>query len=186
MNYYNIAFSDASKKLQERFGSRNTYSKAEKFGVKEGLSDNEIRFIEERDSFYMATIGTNGFPYIQHRGGPTGFVKVIDDKTIAFLDFAGNRQFVSVGNMLSNDKVALIMVSYPHRARIKLYAKARIEELDANPALTEQLQLDNYKSRPERIIILDIEAFDWNCPQHITPRYTLAEIEESINGDLDI
>jgi predicted pyridoxine 5'-phosphate oxidase superfamily flavin-nucleotide-binding protein len=180
MNYHNIAFSDASKKLQEYYGSRTMYANVEKLGVKDGLSANEIRFITDRDSFYMASVGENGFPYIQHRGGPKGFVKVLDEKTIAFIDFAGNKQFVSVGNIASNNKVALIMVSYPHRARLKLYAKAELVGLEDNPELTQKLLLENYKFRPERIIKLEIEAFDWNCPQHITPRYTLAEIEESI------
>jgi len=183
MNYYNIAFSEASKKLQEYFGSRTTYSNVEKFGVKDGLSDNEIRFIDDRDSFYMASVGENGYPYIQHRGGPKGFVKVIDKQTIAFLDFSGNKQFVSVGNITSNDKVALIMVSYPHKARLKMYARAKLLSLEDNPELTQKLLLKNYKARAERIILLEVEAFDWNCPKHITPRYTLEEIETSINSE---
>jgi len=186
MNYYDIAFSDASKKLQEHFGSRNTYSKVEKRGVKEGLSDNEIRFINERDSFYMASTGDNGYPYIQHRGGPKGFVKVLNNKSFAFADFAGNGQFVSAGNIATNNKVALIMVSYPHRARLKLYARASILALEDDTALAKKLLQDDYKATPERIIVLDIDAYDWNCPQHITPRYTLAEIEASMNGDVGV
>jgi uncharacterized protein len=177
MNYYKTAFSEASKKLQEQFGSRQTYSKAEKYGVQDGLSDNEVRFIEDRDSFYMATVGENGFPYIQHRGGPKGFLSVLDEKKVAFLDFAGNKQYISVGNMATNDKVSLFLISYSHKARLKIYAKAIVLSLEENPDLTQKLMLQDYKYKPERIIVLDIEAYDWNCSQHITPRYTLEEID---------
>ncbi len=177
MNYYKTGFSEASKKLQEQFGSRNTYSKAERYGVKDGLTDNEINFIEDRDSFYMASVGENGFPYIQHRGGPKGFLKVLDEKTLAFLDFVGNKQFISIGNLATNEKVALILVSYPHKVRLKIYAKAKILSLTDYPELYNDLIQGDYKGHPERIIFLEIEAYDWNCSQHITPRYTLEEIE---------
>lgn len=169
MNYAKLAFSDASKLLQEKFGSRNNYERVEKYNVIEGLSENEKVFIEQQDHFYMASIGENGFPYIQHRGGPNGFVKILDNKTLAFVDFAGNKQYISVGNIDTNPNVALIMLSYPHKARLKIYAKARIVQLKENPALFKEIDLTDYKHRSERMMILEVQAYDWNCPQHITP-----------------
>lgn len=176
MNYAKFAFTDAIKALQENYGSRHSYEKVEKKNVVDGLSDNEVAFIRERDSFYMATYGENGYPYIQHRGGPKGFVKVIDRKTIGFVDFSGNRQYISVGNLATQSHTGLIMVDYPHRARLKLYADARIISIDQSPELFAELDPADYPHRPERMIILDIQAYDWNCPQHITPRYTMEEI----------
>lgn len=177
MNYAKLAFTDAVKALQEAQGSRRNYEKVEKHGVVEGLSENEVMFIADRDSFYMATIGENGYPYIQHRGGPKGFVKVIDPKTVGFVDFTGNKQYISVGNIATHPQVAMIMVSYPQRARLKIYATARSVELGENQALFDLLDPIDYKHRPERMMLLDIQAYDWNCPQHITPRYTVEEIE---------
>ena len=178
-NFASIAFTDEIKALQEKHGSRKSYARMEKEVYQEGLTENEIAFIAGRDSFYMATMGESGFPYIQHRGGPKGFIKVLDAKRIGFIDFKGNMQYVSVGNIAGNNKVALIMVDYPSRTRLKIYARAEITELDDDPALYELLDLSEYKFRPERMMILHIEAYDWNCPQHITPRYTLEEIEEA-------
>ena len=150
----------------------------EKNQVRNGLTDNEIGFIEDRDSFYMASMGENGFPYIQHRGGPKGFVKVLDPKRIGFIDFKGNMQFISVGNIATNNNVALIMIDYPAKTRLKIYAKAEIMELKDNPQLYDVLNLEDHEFRPDRMMILHIEAFDWNCPQHITARYTYEDIEE--------
>ena len=177
MNYATLAFSDASKLLQTEVGSRHNYERVEKNNVVDGLSENEIRFIEMQDHFYMATIGENGFPYIQHRGGPIGFVKMIDDKTLAFVDFTGNKQYISVGNIETNPNVALIMISYPHKARLKMYAKAKIIAITDDGELFKQLDPADYKHRPERMIVLESQAYDWNCPQHIKPRYTTEEIE---------
>ncbi len=176
-NFAEIAFGDAAKKLQEQNGSRKNYEQVEKYQIRNGLTDNEISFIEDRDSFYMATVGENGFPYIQHRGGPKGFVKVLDSKRIAFIDFKGNMQFITVGNLASNNKIALIMVDYVAKARLKIYATAEIVELKEDAGLYDFLDLKNYKFRPDRMMILHIEAFDWNCPQHITARYTVEEID---------
>lgn len=178
-NFAAIAFSESVKALQEKHGSRKNYERMEKLQVIDGLSENEIAFIEDRDSFYMATIGEKNFPYIQHRGGPKGFLKVLNNKRLGFIDFTGNKQYISVGNLETNNNVALIMVDYPARARLKIFAKATIVELDDNPELLAKLDLSEYKFRPERMMILDIEAYDWNCPQHITPRYTVSEIEEA-------
>ena len=185
MNYAKLAFTDAVKSLQEVQGSRKSYEKVEKYGVVDGLSENETAFISDRDSFYMATIGENGYPYIQHRGGPRGFVKVIGPKTIGFVDFTGNKQYISVGNIATHPQVSMIMVSYPHRSRLKIYANARIVALDGNRDLFNLLDPTEYQHRPERIVVLDIQAFDWNCPQHITPRYTTEEIELAFGPQRD-
>ena len=184
-NFAEIAFSDAVKELQEKHGSRKGYERMEKFNVVDGLSDNEIGFIENRDSFYLASIGVKNFPYIQHRGGPKGFVKVMDKNTIGFIDFSGNKQYISVGNFATNNHVALIMVDYPAKARLKIFAKAEIIELKDNPKLLALLDLEEYKFRPERMLVFHIEAYDWNCPQHITPRFTVDEIREALQPQQD-
>lgn len=181
-NFASIAFTDAVKAIQEKNGSRASYARMEQHTYVDGLTENEIDFISQRDSFYMATIGDNGYPYIQHRGGPKGFVKVLNTKRIAFIDFRGNMQYISIGNMATNNNVAIIMVDYPAKARLKMYAKAEIVELKDNAVLLEELNLANYKFKPERMMLLHIEAYDWNCPQHITPRYTVEDIEEAFNS----
>ena len=163
--------------MQEKLGSRASYARMERDTYVDGLTENEIDFIAQRDSFYMASIGESEYPYIQHRGGPKGFLKVLDSKKIGFIDFKGNMQYVTVGNLATNNRVALIMVDYPARTRLKFFAKASIVELKNDPSLYNLLDLDEYKFRPERMMVLDIEAYDWNCPQHITPRYTAEEIE---------
>lgn len=181
-NFATIAFTDAVKAMQEKLGSRASYARMERDTYVNGLTDNEINFITQRDSFYMASIGENNYPYIQHRGGPKGFLKVLDAKRLGFIDFKGNMQYISVGNIATNNNVALIMVDYPSRARLKILAKAEIVELKDDPALYDILDLAEYKFRPERIMVFNIEAYDWNCPQHITPRYTIEDIEEAFAG----
>lgn len=180
MNYAQLAFTDSIKKIQEEVGSRSAYDRMEKMSVVDGLTDNEINFIDDRDSFYMASFGENEYPYIQHRGGPAGFIKVIDNKTIGIVDFAGNRQYISTGNISKNEKVALILLSYPQRARLKIYANAKIVDLKENEELYNLLKPEDYKFKPERMMVFEIQAYDWNCPQHITPRYTTEEIEEAL------
>lgn len=184
-NFAEIAFTDAVKELQEQHGSRKGYERMEKFNIVDGLSENEIGFINNRDSFYLATIGAKEFPYIQHRGGPKGFIKVINKHTIGFIDFSGNKQYISVGNFATNNNVALFMMDYPARARLKIFAKAELVALDENPKLLASLDLGAYKYRPERMMLFHIEAYDWNCPQHITPRYTADEIREMLIPQLD-
>ena len=181
-NFATLAFTDAVKAMQEKAGSRTSYARMERDSYVDGLTENEIDFIEQRDSFYMSSIGENGFPYIQHRGGPKGFIKVLDSKRVGFIDFGGNMQYISVGNVATNNKVALIMVDYPARARLKILAKAEVVELKDDPALYNLLDLSDYKFKPERMIVLHIEAYDWNCPQHITPRYTVDDIEAAFAG----
>jgi len=181
-NFATLAFTDAVKAMQEKAGSRASYARMESEVYVDGLTDNEIGFIAERDSFYMASIGENNFPYIQHRGGPKGFIKVLNEKRIGFIDFRGNMQYITVGNMATNSNVALIMVDYPTKARLKILAKAEIVELKDDPSLFEMLNLEDYKFKPERMMVFHIEAYDWNCPQHITPRYTVEEIEAAFEG----
>lgn len=179
-NFASIAFTPAVKVLQEKYGSRVSYDRMEKRSVIDGLSENEKSFIAQRDSFYMASMGESGFPYIQHRGGPKGFLKVIDSKTLGFIDFAGNKQYITAGNLATNNNISLVMMDYPNRARLKIYAKAEVVELSNRPNLLNTLTLADYAYKPERMMVLTIEAFDWNCPQHITPRYTIEEIEEAL------
>tara|TARA_R110002049_G_scaffold234578_5_gene407799 strand:- start:489 stop:1100 length:612 start_codon:yes stop_codon:yes gene_type:complete len=178
-NFAEIAFTEAVKKLQEKHGSRKSYERMEKFSIVDGLTSNEITFIQNRDSFYLASIGVKEFPYIQHRGGPKGFLKILDSKRIGFIDFIGNKQYVSVGNIATNNNVSLIMIDYPTKSRLKIFAKAEVVELKDNPELYEFLNLEDYKFRPERMIVFNIEAYDWNCPQHIKPRYTVDEINDA-------
>lgn len=184
-NFHQIAFTDAVKALQTEHGSRSSYERMEKFNVVDGLSENEMGFIAHRDSFYLASIGENHFPYIQHRGGPKGFLKVLDKHRIGFIDFSGNKQYITVGNLATNNNVALIMVDYPSQSRLKIYAKAEIVELEDNPELLASLDLDDYKFRPERMMFFHVEAYDWNCPQHITPRYTAEEIQIALQPQQD-
>ena len=178
MNYAKLAFTDPIKSIQEEQGSREAYQRMEKMQLPEGLTFREMSFIQQRDSFYVASFGENGYPYIQHRGGPKGFLKVIDSKTLAFFDFRGNKQYITTGNVQTHNKVSLILVDYPNRARLKIYAEAEVVSLDDNSELNEMLKLDDYRYQPERIFTFKVHAFDWNCPQHITPRFTVEEIAE--------
>jgi len=144
------------------------------------FTDAEAAFIAERDSFYMATVSETGWPYIQHRGGPPGFLRVLDERTLGFADLRGNRQYISVGNLGADDRVALILVDYPHRQRMKIFAHAEIRDLKDDPELAAKLSLGDYKAKVERAMILKLDAFDWNCPQHIIPRFTEAELSQAL------
>lgn len=179
MNYEQIAFTDAVKQLQELNGSRASYARMETGDNEVGFTEAEIEFISTRDSFYLASISETGYPYIQHRGGPSGFIKALDDITLGMVDFSGNKQYISVGNVATNPKVSLLMMDYPRRARLKLFAEMRIVDIMENQELFLQLDPISYKHKAERMILFDIKGFSWNCPQHITPRYTLPEIEEA-------
>jgi len=138
------------------------------------------QFIAARDSFYMATVSESGWPYVQHRGGPPGFLRVLDEKTLAFADFRGNRQYISIGNAGANDRASLILMDYPNRHRLKIYARIEVRDLSTDAALVEKLTLPGYKAKPERAILLHLEAFDWNCQQHITPRFSEAELAPAL------
>jgi uncharacterized protein len=169
-----IAFTSTVKAVQSSHGSRGIYERMERDSEQpDALGDWEAQFLAQRDSFTMATVGENGWPYVQHRGGPKGFVHVLDPHTIAFADFRGNRQYISVGNLKTDDRVALIFMDYPNRARLKVLAHASISE---EPSVLAQVENPDYKARVERAIVFRVEGFDWNCPQHITPRFTEDEI----------
>ncbi len=144
------------------------------------FTEAERAFIAARDSFYMASVSETGWPYVQHRGGPQGFLKVLDDRTLGFADYRGNRQYISVGNLTADARVSLILMDYANRARLKIFARIELTALDADPTLAEQVADPGYKARPERVMLLHLEAFDWNCPQHITPRFTEAEMAEAV------
>ena len=184
-NYASLAFTEPIKALQERYGSRQTYARVEAKSLFNGLTDSETEFIANRDSFYMASIGENGFPYIQHRGGPKGFLKSLDPMTLGFVDFTGNRQYISVGNLQTHPQVALFLMDYAHKARLKIYAEAQIVELIDRPDLLTQLDPTHYQHTPERMMLLHVQAYEWNCPQHITPRYTTDEINEALAPQRD-
>ncbi|MDN3583255.1 pyridoxamine 5'-phosphate oxidase family protein [Mucilaginibacter flavus] len=177
MNYPKIAFTDAVKGFQERYGSRASYGRMEEFRYADGFTQSEEDFIASLDNFYMATISESGYPYIQFRGGPKGFLKVLDHETLGFLDFSGNKQYISTGNLATHNQVSLFLLDQAAKARLKIFAQASILSIEDNPELFEKLNLEDYKFKPERIILLKVSAYDWNCPQHITPRYTLDEIQ---------
>jgi predicted pyridoxine 5'-phosphate oxidase superfamily flavin-nucleotide-binding protein len=180
-NFGALVFTPVVKALQEKHGSRRQYARMEGGSSSpDHLGADESAFIAERDSFYMATVGASGWPYVQHRGGPKGFVKVPDDRTIAFADFRGNKQYVSTGNLTTDDRVALIMVDYPGRTRLKVLGRAQIFEGDAGRDWIERLREPGANDVIERAYVIRVEAFDWNCPQHITPRYTEAQIREAL------
>jgi predicted pyridoxine 5'-phosphate oxidase superfamily flavin-nucleotide-binding protein len=178
--FLDIAMTPSVRSAQAANGSGEHWSTSKIDRQFDRLTDTEKQFIAARDSFYMASVGETGWPYVQHRGGPAGFLRVLDDRTLAFADFRGNRQYISLGNLAANDRVALILMDYPNRRRLKLYARAEERELASDAVLAETLALPDYKGRPERGIVLHLEAFDWNCPQHITPRFTQAEIETAL------
>ena len=165
-----IAFTRQVKAEQERRGSRSGYAvMEEKRGWRSKADDSLRAFLTERDSFYFATSSSDGQPYIQHRGGPKGLLRVLDDSTLAFADYSGNRQYITVGNLAENPKAFIFLMDYPNRRRIKIWGQARIIEDD--PELLRQLAEEGYKSTPERAVLFTLLAWDINCPQHITPRY---------------
>lgn len=176
-----LAFTPAVRAIQESQGSRAAYARSEGGPVHhDRIGEPEAAFIAARDSFYMASTSETGWPYIQHRGGPAGFVKVLDERTLGFADFRGNRQYVSVGNLLGNDRVALFFMDYPHQARLKLLGRARAVALDADPELAARFAVPDYPAKIERGFMISVEAFDWNCSQHITPRFTAAEVAAAV------
>ena len=180
--FYDLTFTEDVKAAQEHYGSRRQFERMRSIGDRNAvLSDAEIDFTEQRDGFYMATDGADGQPYIQFRGGKTGFLKVLDEKTIAFADFRGNLQYISVGNLHgSNKKNRAFPMDYTNRRRLKILAETEIKDASEVPELIAKLKDETYEAKIERAIILHIEAFDWNCPQHITPRYTLEEIKQLV------
>ena len=182
-NYAEIAFTESVKKQQEKYGSRRQYERMERVERGTEIGFVEADFIEMRDSFYLATVSEAGQPYVQFRGGAAGFLKVLDKKTLAFADFRGNLQYVSIGNLTENNRASLILMDYPNRRRLKIFARIEILEAANAPELIEKLRDADYPAQIERAFVLHVEAVDWNCPQHITPRYTIEEIR-AINQPL--
>ena len=176
--YTDITFTDTVKETQTRYGTRRNAQKVEKWSVDDGhFSPREMDFISERDSFYMATVGDDGWPYVQFRGGPKGFLKVLNDTRLGFTDFRGNLQYISTGNIAHDDRVALFLMDYANRKRLKIMARASVVDAADDPDLVAQLQVPGYKAKVERAVLFTLEAFDWNCSQHITRRYTEEEWE---------
>ncbi len=175
-----LAFTANVKAEQADRGSRRSYERFEQREDHHGvLGPQEATFIGMRDSFYMATVSETGWPYVQHRGGPAGFLKVLDEKAIGFADFRGNRQYISVGNLKSNDRVSLFLMDYPNKARLKILGRARIVDASDEDTL-RRLALPEYRAQVERGMLIRVEAFDWNCSQHVTQRVTLAEVEAAM------
>lgn len=179
--FLQTVFTPAVKAAQEANGSRGPYSRQDDIPtVPDVLSVNERAFIEARDSVYLASVTENGWPYIQHRGGPVGFIKVLGERTIGFADFRGNRQYVSLGNIAADDRVALVFMDYPNRARLKLLGRMRAVDAETDPALAAALSREDYPAKVERSFLIDVEAFDWNCSQHIQRRFTGAEVLQAV------
>lgn len=174
-----IAFTPTVKAVQERMGSRKQYGRMEeRGGWQDVITQDLIDFIAERDSFYLATTSADGRPYIQHRGGPKGFLKVLDDHTLAFADFTGNRQYITVGNLDENNKAFIFLMDYVTQTRIKIWGTATVVEND--PDLLTQLHDSTYRGRPERVIQFHVEAWDVNCRQHIKPRFSEEDVASRV------
>ncbi|GAA0782045.1 pyridoxamine 5-phosphate oxidase [Roseibium denhamense] len=182
--FSDIAFTPSVRDRQIQYGSRDSYAPLDLPEVDRGdrLTDIEAQFIRERDGFYQATVSQSNWPYVQFRGGPAGFLKVIDEKTIAYADFRGNRQYITSGNLSENDRVSLILMDYPNRRRLKIWARARQVDAKDDPELIATLTTPGYRAFPERAVVLTVEAFDWNCPQHIPRRFTLDELAPNFNA----
>lgn len=181
-NYRHTLFDDAIKAMQERHGSRAAYLKMDDRadGTPDALTAKELDYIALRDSFYMASVTADGWPYMQHRGGPAGFLRHIAGNRIGFADYRGNRQYISTANLAGNDRVSLFLMDYPNRDRLKLVGHAIGVELADDPALVASLMPEGYRAVPERAFLIDVIGWEWNCSQHITPRFTEAEISAAI------
>jgi predicted pyridoxine 5'-phosphate oxidase superfamily flavin-nucleotide-binding protein len=182
--FADIAFTPSVKAAQQRDGSRVKYARSfegDASTFNDRLGDAEVGFIAAQRSFYMATVSETGWPYVQHRGGPRGFLKTLDDKTLAFADYAGNRQLVSVGNLAVNDRVALILVDYAHRVRLKLLGRMTVKDLAPDDELTRTLTDPAYRARPQRAMLITVDGFDWNCPQHIPLRIDAEDVQRALD-----
>jgi predicted pyridoxine 5'-phosphate oxidase superfamily flavin-nucleotide-binding protein len=177
-NFLKMAVTDSVRKAQEQYfgASQNFDGTAER----DALTEEEAAFIQARDSFYMATISESGWPYIQHRGGPPGFLRVVNEQTLAFADYRGNRQMLSTGNLAAKSRVALFLMDYPQQARLKILGHARVEDAREHPELVQQLAEPDVQRIVERLFLIDVVSFDWNCPKYITPRYTVEEIKQIV------
>ena len=174
-----VAFTPAVKAIQTRKGSREGYARVEQHGGwRTEIDDNLRAFLEQTSSLYLATASADGQPYIQHRGGPKGFVKILDNNTLAFADYSGNRQYITQGNLSENNKAHIFVMDYAHRRRVKIWGEARV--VDDDPALLESLMPKNYKARPEQVILFRISAWDTNCPQHIPQKFDAADVAAAL------
>ena len=176
MKYLDMTFTDAVCRAQTQY-----YGRAGKIAgapERDPLSQAEVEFIAARDSFYLGSISESGWPYIQHRGGPQGFLRVINETTLVFADYKGNRQLLTTGNVSMNDRVALFLMDYKNRERLKILGHARVDDARLHPELVVQVSDPKLRSSVERLAFIDVVSFDWNCPKYITPRYSVAEVEE--------
>jgi uncharacterized protein len=178
--FLDVAITSSVRAVQAKTGVDQIWDELKGKRRSDRFTDDEKVYISERDSFYMATISETGWPYIQHRGGAPGFLRVIDDHKLAFGDYRGNRQYISTGNLSANDRACLFLMDYPQRMRLKIYAHVETLSVESDPELTKLVTIPNYRAKLERVFRLSLEAFDWNCPQHITPRFTEAEIAEAV------
>ena len=183
-NFTELAFTDSVRKMQQDYDTRALYEKFEgRATTRNTLTPKEKGFVAGLDGFYLASVGESGWPYLQFRGGPPGFLKVLDDKVLAFADFRGNGQFISAGNFDATGKTVLFLMDYAERKRLKIWAQAVVLRASDHPDLLAELASPDYDATMERIFKFTVEAFDWNCPQHITQRYTVAEIKEAAELD---
>lgn len=174
-----VAFSPAVKAIQARKGSREAYARVEQSGGwRTEVDDRLAAFLAETNSMFLATASADGQPYIQHRGGPKGFVHVLDKQTLAFADYSGNQQFITQGNLVENPKAQIFVMDFAHRRRVKIWGEARVVEDD--PALLESLMPAGYKARPEQVIVFKIAAWDTNCPQHIPQKFDAADVAAAL------
>lgn len=178
--FMNIALTPSVRAAQAAMGADHLWQDFKGHREFDRFTHNEAAFIAERDSFYMASVSETGWPYVQHRGGPRGFLKMVDDRTLAFADYRGNRQYISTGNLAADDRACLFLMDYAGRARLKVYVRVEQVALDADAALTDLVTVPGYKAKIERIFRIRLESFDWNCPQHITPRFTEDEVNEAM------
>ena len=178
-NFLKLAVTESVRKAQEHyFGDSETFAGAPE---RDPLTEDETAFIQARDNFYIATVSENGWPYIQHRGGRPGFLHVWNPQTLAFADYRGNRQMLSTGNIAANARVALFLMDYAQRTRLKILGHARVEDARQHPELVEQLADPDVQRIVERVFLIEVVSFDWNCPKYITPRYTAEEIQELVS-----
>jgi uncharacterized protein len=178
--FLDIASTPGVRAAQEANGSGEFWANFSGDRASDRFTSAEAAFIAERDSLYMATVSESGWPYVQHRGGPPGFIRILDEKTLAIPDFRGNRQYISTGNLATDDRAALILMDYPHRRRLKLYAHVEAKDLASDPELATKLTLPDHRAKVERGLIIHLVAFDWNCPQHIVPRFSEAELAPAL------
>ncbi|MCE8011569.1 pyridoxamine 5'-phosphate oxidase family protein [Billgrantia desiderata] len=174
-----LTYTPSVRAAQARYGSRETTKPVDPAEVERDVLGAPVReFIAAQDHFFMASVGENGWPYVQHRGGSPGFLQCLDDHTLGFADFSGNRQYISAGNIAHDDRTMLFLIDYANRRRLKIWGRARIVHEEDDAALLARLEVPTYRARVERGVVIAIEAFDFNCPQHITPRFTVEEISE--------